>query len=109
MSDQRAVLDEVVDVRAHRGAYFRVLQQTARSQTAVMTIDPGEDAGSAEEHAGDQIIYVVEGEAIVRIAAREHRVGPGTLVTIPARTRHSVTNPGRVPLFFVTVYTPPAY
>ena len=28
---------------------------------------------------------------------------------IPARTRHHVTNPGRVPLFFVTVYAPPAY
>jgi mannose-6-phosphate isomerase-like protein (cupin superfamily) len=100
---------DVVDVLAHRGQYFRVLQQTERSQTAVMTIRPGEDAGPAEEHPGDQIIYVVEGEAIVRIADREHRAGPGTLVTIPARTRHHVTNPGRVPLFFVTVYTPPAY
>jgi mannose-6-phosphate isomerase-like protein (cupin superfamily) len=28
---------------------------------------------------------------------------------IPARTRHHVKNPGRVPLFFVTVYAPPAY
>jgi len=99
----------VVDALAHRGSYFRVLQQTERSQTAVMTIEPGDNAGPAEEHAGDQIIYVVEGEAVVRIGDREHSAGPGTLVTIPARTRHHVANPGRVPLFFVTVYAPPAY
>ena len=109
MAGHRTGLGEVVDARAHRGEYFRVLQQTERSQTAVMTIGPGEDAGPAEEHAGDQIIYVVEGEAIVRIAARKHRAGPGTLVTIPAHTRHHVANPGRIPLFFITVYTPPVY
>jgi mannose-6-phosphate isomerase-like protein (cupin superfamily) len=112
MPDQRAEPDHaapVVDATAHRGAYFRVLQQTERSQTAVMTIAPGEDAGPSEEHAGDQIIYVVEGEAVVRIAAREHRAGPGALVTIPAHTRHSVRNSGRTPLFFITVYAPPAY
>ena len=105
----RTDLGEVVDALAHRGEYFRVLQQTARSQTAVMTVGPGEDAGPAEEHAGDQIIYVVEGEAVVCLGDREYRAGPGTLVTIPARTRHHVANPGRIPLFFITVYTPPVY
>ena len=74
-----------------------------------MTIPPGEDAGPAEEHAGDQVIYIVEGEAAVRIGDREHRAGPGALVTIPEHTRHHVANPGRVPLFFITVYAPPAY
>jgi mannose-6-phosphate isomerase-like protein (cupin superfamily) len=100
---------EVVNALAHRGEYFRVLQQTARSQAAVMTIRPGEDAGPPEEHAGDQILFVIEGEAIVRIGDREHRAGPGALVTVPAGTRHHVSNPGQVPLFFVTVYAPPAY
>jgi mannose-6-phosphate isomerase-like protein (cupin superfamily) len=28
---------------------------------------------------------------------------------IPAGTPHHVANPGKVPLFFVTVYAPPAY
>ena len=43
---------DVVDALAHRGRFFRVLQQTARSQTAVMTIDPGADAGPEEERDG---------------------------------------------------------
>jgi mannose-6-phosphate isomerase-like protein (cupin superfamily) len=100
---------DVVDTHAHRGRFFRVLQETAHSQTAVMTIDPGSDGGPPEEHAGDQIIYVVEGEALVQIGEREHKAAAGALVMIPAGTRHHVKNAGRVPLFFVTVYAPPAY
>ena len=100
---------DVVDALAHRGRFFRVLQQTARSQTAVMTIAPGAEAGPEEEHEGDQIIYVVEGEALVRIGETGHKAAVGAIVMIPAHTRHHVTNSGRVPLFFVTVYAPPAY
>jgi mannose-6-phosphate isomerase-like protein (cupin superfamily) len=100
---------DVVYAPAHRGRFFEVLQQTERSQTAVMTIAPGEDGGPEEQHAGDQVLYVVEGEALVRIADKEHRAMAGSLVMIPARTRHYVKNPGSAPLFFVTVYAPPAY
>jgi mannose-6-phosphate isomerase-like protein (cupin superfamily) len=46
---------------------------------------------------------------IVRIGSGEHRCGPGALLTIPAKTRHHVRNPGRTPPFFVIVYAPPAY
>jgi mannose-6-phosphate isomerase-like protein (cupin superfamily) len=97
-----------VDVFAYRGRCFRVLQGTERSQAAVMTIAPGADAGPEEQHDGDQIIYVVEGEAIVRIDEREHRTAPGGLVTIPQGAHHHVGNPGATPLFLLTVYAPPA-
>lgn len=42
-----------------RGRYFEGLQETECSQTAVMTIGPGQDAGPDETHAGDQIIFIV--------------------------------------------------
>jgi mannose-6-phosphate isomerase-like protein (cupin superfamily) len=100
---------QVVSVPAHRGEFFRVLQQTARTQSAVMTIAPGADGGPEETHGGDQIVYVLEGEAVLRIAGREHHAGAGTLVTIPAGARHHVHNPGATPLFFLTVYAPPEY
>jgi len=100
---------DVVDVFRHRGQFFEVLHETRRTQTAVMTIAPGADAGPEEQHDADQIIYVVEGEALVRIGEKEHRAGAGGLVTIPAGTRHHVRNPGRIPLFVLTVYAPPEY
>ena len=100
---------DIEDVNRHRGEFFRVLQQTARSQTAVMTIGPGEEAGPEETHRADQIVYVVEGEAVVRVDGEERRAAAGALIMIPAGARHHVRNSGRTPLFFVTVYAPPAY
>jgi mannose-6-phosphate isomerase-like protein (cupin superfamily) len=99
----------VVSVLPHKGEFFTILQQTPHSQSAVMTLAPGEDAGPEEEHAGDQVLYVIEGEALVRVGGREASAGAGGLVTIPARTAHYVRNTGRVPLFVLSVYAPPAY
>ena len=100
---------DVRDITRYRGEFFRVLQRTERSQTAVMTIAAGEDAGPEETHRADQIIYIVEGEAMLRVNGDERRVGAGALVVIPAGARHHVRNPGRAPLFLVTVYAPPEY
>ena len=99
----------VVDLHRHRGEFFEILQATARTQTAVMTIGPGRDAGPEETHAGDQIVYVIEGEAIVTIEGVAHHAGTGACALIPAGARHHVKNPGAGPLFLLTVYAPPAY
>jgi mannose-6-phosphate isomerase-like protein (cupin superfamily) len=101
--------DLVVRPADHRGVYFRVLQQTAHSQTAVMTVAPGGDAGPEETHDADQIVYVIEGEAELRLGAERVVAGPGMLVTIPAGTPHLVRSVGTTPLFFLTVYAPPEY
>ncbi len=93
----------------HRGAFFQVLQSTAASQTAVMTVAPGQDAGPEEEHGGDQIVYVLEGQAEMRVGAERLTAGPGALVLIPAGVRHHARNAGTTPLFFLTVYAPPVY
>jgi len=93
----------------HRGAFFRVLQETPRSQTAVMTVPPGEDAGAAETHDADQVVYVLEGEAEILMGEERCVAGPGTLVAIPAGTLHHVRSVGPVPLFFLSVYAPPEY
>jgi mannose-6-phosphate isomerase-like protein (cupin superfamily) len=75
-----------------------------------MTVSPGQDAGPAETHAADQIVYVIEGEAEVRLGDEPPlTVGPGALVLIPAATLHHVRSVGAAPLFFLTVYAPPAY
>jgi mannose-6-phosphate isomerase-like protein (cupin superfamily) len=98
-----------VDTARYRGQFFAVLQQSARSPTAVMTIGPGADAGPEETHAGDQVVYVIEGEALRSVDGAQHRVAAGGAVLIPAGARHQVANPGRRPLCVFTVYASPAY
>ncbi len=99
----------LVDTTRYRGHFFEILQQTARTQTAVMTIAPGQDAGPEETHAADQIVYVIEGEATVTIEGQVHQARAGSCALVPAGARHHVRNPGAQPLFFLTVYAPPAY
>jgi mannose-6-phosphate isomerase-like protein (cupin superfamily) len=99
----------IVDIGKFRGKFFEVLQETSRSQTAVMTIAPGQDAGPEETHEGDQVIYVIDGEAVVRVDEAEHRAATGACVMIPAGARHHVKSVGASPLFFLTIYAPPAY
>jgi mannose-6-phosphate isomerase-like protein (cupin superfamily) len=99
----------VVRPADHRGVFFRVLQETTRSQTAVMTVPPGQDAGPEETHDADQIVYVIEGEAELRVGPERLTAGAGTLTTIPAGTLHHVRSVGTAPLFFLTVYAPPEY
>jgi mannose-6-phosphate isomerase-like protein (cupin superfamily) len=101
--------ESVIDVPRHRGQFFEILQETARCQTAVMTIAPGQDGGPTETHAGDQVVYVIEGEGILTIEGVEHRVRPGACALIPAGTLHHVKNAGAESLFFFSVYAPPAY
>jgi len=79
------------DVTRHRGEGFRVLEQTDQS-------DRGDD-DLARRGRG----------AALRVDSEERRVGAGALVMIPSGARHHVRNPGRAPLFFVTIYAPPEY
>jgi mannose-6-phosphate isomerase-like protein (cupin superfamily) len=99
----------MVQITEHRGRFFEVLQETERTQTAVMTIAPGRDGGPEETHAGDQVVFVVEGRAVVTVEGVTHEAPPGACVLIPAGARHLVRNGGQEPLFFLSVYAPPAY
>lgn len=100
-----------------KGRFFAVLHTTPRSQTATMTVAPGQEAGPAEVHAGeDQVFLFVEGEAEVKVWERgptaepaHRRAKPGDIVVVPAGVQHWVKCVGREPLFFFTVYGPPAY
>lgn len=100
---------DVVNIFQHRGKYFSILQGTQRSQAGVMTLGVGQDTGEGDVHSGDQVIYVVEGKAFLRLGKEEAVAEAGTLVTIPAGTHHYVRNEGDTPLFILTVYAPPVY
>ncbi len=100
---------DVVNIFQHRGKYFEILQETQRSQTGIMTLGVGQDTGGGDVHPGDQIIYIVEGRALLRLGKEEALAEAGTLVTIPAGTHHYVRNEGDISLFILTVYAPPVY
>ena len=105
------------DLAKEKGPFFRVLHSTTLSQTGVMTVPAGGEAGPVETHArSDRLLHVVAGEAEVEVwsdgparPSRKGRVGPGGLVVVPAGMQHHVRSVGEEPLYALTAYSPPAY
>lgn len=96
--------------RAKANPYFReVLATGPHSQVVVMNIAPGGEIGE-ETHADvDQVLVFVSGEGAAIIEGDSARVGPGTLVQIPAGTRHNFVNTGSTDLRLYTIYAPPQH
>lgn len=87
--------------------FRREILTNAHSQVVLMCLQPGEEIGE-EIHAGnDQLLVLVKGEGELRIDGVATAVGKGSLVSVPAGTRHNLVNTGDKPIRLYTVYAPP--
>jgi quercetin dioxygenase-like cupin family protein len=100
---------QLLNIKKSKGEFFKILAETPLSQVGVMTIKPGGDSGPEDIHSGDQIIYIIEGEAEVETDGEKHNLTEGMAGIIPAKAKHHIYNNGTKELFFLTIYTPPAY
>jgi mannose-6-phosphate isomerase-like protein (cupin superfamily) len=91
--------------------WFKVLQTTSRSQTAVMNLAPGKMSGDeAEAHPkSDQILVVLEGEVVAEVGDERAKMRAGDMVVIPAGIRHRFRNDAKKAVRTVSVYAPPTY
>jgi mannose-6-phosphate isomerase-like protein (cupin superfamily) len=96
--------------RTKRNTYFREVVATGpHSQVVVMSIPPAGEIGMETHTELDQVLVVVEGSGSVTLDANVRVIGPGTLIQVPAGTRHNVVNDGSSDLRLYTVYAPPAH
>src|SRR5947207_9435404 len=93
------------------GKGFAVALGNTRGQAASMVIAPGDSEGGPDSrHRGaDQWLFVASGSGMARLAGREHRLRPGSLLLIERGRAHEIRNTGRTPLKTLNVYVPPAY
>ena len=102
--------NEDIVARAASNTYFReVLSTGPHSQVVVMSIPPGGDIGEEVHDDVDQVLVDVTGEAVAILDGVRSPVEPGSLVHVPAGTRHNVVNEGRVDLRLYTIYAPPQH
>lgn len=94
-----------------RNAFFDVVAGSARSQAAVMVLEPGGSTGGAENRhpESDQWLFVVSGEGTATIEGREVALEAGSLVLIEAGEGHEIACASGEPLRTINVYAPPAY
>jgi mannose-6-phosphate isomerase-like protein (cupin superfamily) len=57
-------------------------------------------------HTYDEVIYVVEGQGLMRAGLVERPVAAGTCIQLPARTVHCLENTGDGPMRIVAVFRP---
>ena len=90
---------------------FHLLETTGRTQTATMTLQPGEaSSDQPETHPhSDQVVLVLRGEIHAEVGDERELLHPYDSVIVPASMPHRFVNEGREPAFAFTIYGPPAY
>ena len=90
---------------------FKVLQTAAKSQTAMMTLKPGEESGPmGNDHPkSEQVLFVISGQVVAEIGDERRTLKAGDCVTVPLRARHRFVNRSKRPVVTFNVYAPPAY
>lgn len=93
------------------GTGFRVLDTTARSQTGLLTLEPGESSSEKPSvHAeSDQVLIVLQGELTAKIGDESAVMKNGDAVVVPAKTPHTFTNNGTQRATTFSVYARPAF
>ena len=91
--------------------WFEVLQTGERSQTAMMTLAPGDATGDkAEAHEkSDQVLLILGGELTGEVGDQRPHLKKGDVIIIPAGVKHRFVNRARKPAVTFNVYSPPAY
>jgi mannose-6-phosphate isomerase-like protein (cupin superfamily) len=92
-------------------AWFEVLQTGERSQTAMMTLAPGDATGDkAEAHEkSDQVLLMFDGELTGEVGEQRLHLKKGDVIIIPAGVKHRFLNRARKSAVTFNVYSPPAY
>jgi mannose-6-phosphate isomerase-like protein (cupin superfamily) len=91
--------------------WFEVLQTSKRTQTAMMSLAPGQATGKkAEAHKkSDQVLLVLSGKLSGKVGREQVRLAKGDVLLIPAGTPHRFKNPGKQAAVSFNVYAPPEY
>jgi len=92
-------------------AWFEVLQTHERSQTAMMTLQPGNATGDQPEahQKSDQVLLILDGKLAGEVGNERPSLEKGDVIVIPAGTKHRFVNRGDRPAVTFNVYSPPAY
>ena len=91
--------------------WFQVLQTREQTQTAMMTLGPGEATGDKPNthKKSDQVLLLLEGELNGEVGEERPKLKKGDIVIVPAGVKHRFVNEGKARAVTFNVYAPPAY
>ncbi len=74
---------------------------------ALATVKPGKRNLKHIHETSAEFYYVTRGVGIIQLDSREESLEENTLVYIPAKTKHTVTNTGKEDLLILCICDPP--
>jgi uncharacterized cupin superfamily protein len=72
----------------------------------ISVINPGESPHPPHSHAGEEILFLLDGEAEVLLGEETRVIGPMTAVFCPEHVTHCLRNCGGAPLKFMLIRVP---
>lgn len=88
--------------------FRKVLYTGKYSQLVLMTLNPGEEIGLEVHQENDQFFRFEKGKGKVIIDKNEYKVSDGSVIIVPAGSKHNVINTSKKEsLKLYTIYSPP--
>lgn len=87
-------------------AFRRVVYTSNNSQLVLMSLLAGEEIGE-EVHDVDQFFRVEKGAGTAIVSGSSYDIVDGSVVVIPAGTKHNIINTGDEAMKLYTLYMPP--
>ncbi len=86
--------------------FRKVLYTDKNSQLVLMSLTAGEDIGE-EIHDVDQFLRIEKGTGKAILNDISHELADGSVVVVPAGTKHNVINTGAESMKLYSLYMPP--
>ncbi len=99
---------DLKEIAKHNDFFRKVLFTGEHAQLVVMALASGEDIGE-EVHTVDQLFSFLEGAGEAVLDGQCSTLEPGTVLCVPAGTRHNIVNTGSAPMKLFTIYAPPQH
>lgn len=104
----RGFITNIEKATQENDAFRKVIFTAGHSQVVLMSLKPGEEIGEEVHDTLDQFFRFESGEGKAVIEGEEASVGDGSVLVVPAGTKHNIINTSSdAPLKLYTIYSPP--
>ncbi len=107
MEGMKGYVADIEKLTVENENFRKVLYTDKNSQLVLMSLLAGEDIGEEVHDDVDQFLRVERGEGQAVLSGVSHDLTDGSVILVPAGTKHNVINTGGEPMKLYTLYMPP--
>lgn len=103
----KAANESIRELAKENKDFRRVVATGPHAQVVLMCLRRGEAIGAEVHEDTDQVFIVAKGSGEAVVGGVTQPLEKGSLLLVPAGTRHDIRNTGEKRLRLVTIYAPP--